>query len=206
MTLPKIKVSRISNLQDARYCAAEGVPFLSFSLERGFDRKLSVQTVWNINNWLEGPEIIIELNGVSVEEVQEAGQSMNIRYVSFPIEDWTDELWEVHDAIIIRVGGDLSLEIAQKLLEEAEEKGKELRFEIGLADLKEASKWEALYPKIFLNFPHVDNVETIINTNENYPFGISLNIEIEEEPGILDYDKTGKVFSLFQEKLEMLDD
>ena len=206
MTLPKIKVSRISNLQDARYCAAEEVPFLSFSLERGFDRKLSVQTVWNITNWLEGPEIIIELNGVSVDELSEASQSMNIRYVSFPIEDWTDELWDVHDALIIRAEGNLPLEKAQNLLETADQKGKELRLEIQLAEPKEASKWEALYPKIFLNFPHVDNVETLINENENYPFGISLNMEIEEEPGMLDYDKTGKVFSLFQEKLEMLGD
>ncbi|MEM6764141.1 MAG: hypothetical protein AAF824_04575 [Bacteroidota bacterium] len=203
MPLPKLKISRITNLQDARYCAAEGVHFLSFSLERGYDQKLSVQTVWNIANWLEGPAYIIELNTFSLDELKEVSQSVSVSAISLPIEDWAEALWMYTDSLILRATEDFPLEVVQDLLQKASMQGKNLQFEISCEQLEEVSKWEPVFPNIFLHFKDVDKTEALINLNENYPFGISLGSEVEEAPGMLDYDKTGKILSVYQEKLEM---
>ena len=68
---PILKINQLTNLQDARSSAAVGFDLISFSLERGNPKKLSAAMVWNIVNWLSGPEIVLDLNVASLEELPE---------------------------------------------------------------------------------------------------------------------------------------
>jgi len=55
-----VKVDHVVHLQDARYCAAAGVQYLTFCLERGHMRKLAENTVWELLEWLSGPQFILD--------------------------------------------------------------------------------------------------------------------------------------------------
>ena len=56
----RVKIDHIVNLQDARYIAAAEVGYLSLCLERGHIRKLPESTAWEILDWLNGPQFILD--------------------------------------------------------------------------------------------------------------------------------------------------
>jgi phosphoribosylanthranilate isomerase len=64
-----VKVSHISNLSDARYCAGMGVELLGFQVTPGSENFMSVQVFQDIRGWISGPRIIAEVYGLA-----EAGQ------------------------------------------------------------------------------------------------------------------------------------
>ena len=55
-----LKAGPLSDLQDARYCAAEGIPYLSFSLERGSFRKVAPGFITDVATWISGPVIVAD--------------------------------------------------------------------------------------------------------------------------------------------------
>jgi hypothetical protein len=55
-----LKAGTLSDLQDARYCAAEGIPYLSFSLERGSFRKVAPGFITDVATWISGPVIVAD--------------------------------------------------------------------------------------------------------------------------------------------------
>jgi hypothetical protein len=62
-----LKVNHIVELQDARYCAAAGVDFISFALDRDSWHHLSVAQVQEILGWLSGPKPVLDF-GRDLEE------------------------------------------------------------------------------------------------------------------------------------------
>jgi len=64
MLKTRVKVSGISNLSDARYCAGMGVDWLGFPMA-----ELSVEKFTEIRNWLSGVEIVGEACGISAAEI-----------------------------------------------------------------------------------------------------------------------------------------
>lgn len=55
-----LKVGPVTNLQDARYAAALGAHYLSFSLEPGHPYKLGPELVSEMMQWLSGPRMVLE--------------------------------------------------------------------------------------------------------------------------------------------------
>ncbi|MEX2231504.1 MAG: hypothetical protein WD824_05055 [Cyclobacteriaceae bacterium] len=60
-----VKVSHISNLSDARYCAGMGVEMLGFRVIPGAEHYLPAGVFQDIRGWISGPKIIAELYGLS---------------------------------------------------------------------------------------------------------------------------------------------
>lgn len=60
-----VKVSHVSNLSDARYCAGMGVEMLGFGAIPGQDYYLAPGVYQDIRGWISGPKIIAELYGLS---------------------------------------------------------------------------------------------------------------------------------------------
>lgn len=63
-----VKVSHISNLSDARYCAGMGVEMLGFRVIPGAEHYMPQQVFQDIRGWISGPKIIAELYGISNPE------------------------------------------------------------------------------------------------------------------------------------------
>jgi phosphoribosylanthranilate isomerase len=60
-----VKVSKISNLSDARYCAGMGVEMLGFRVIPGKEDYINPELFQDIRGWISGPKVIAELYGVS---------------------------------------------------------------------------------------------------------------------------------------------
>ena len=60
-----VKVSHISNLSDARYCAGMGVEILGFQVIPGLDNYIAPEVYQDIRGWISGPRISAELYGMS---------------------------------------------------------------------------------------------------------------------------------------------
>ncbi len=58
--MPALKINRLVNLHDARYCAAIEIEYVGFALERGSMYKLPEAHVGRIASWLEGPRTVLE--------------------------------------------------------------------------------------------------------------------------------------------------
>lgn len=57
----QVKVSRINNLHDARYCAGMGVPFVGFSLDPTDEKFVKSETFNEIKGWVEGTKFVGEI-------------------------------------------------------------------------------------------------------------------------------------------------
>lgn len=55
----KVKVGRITNLSDARYCAGMGVDMLGFSISG--PASISFDRFKEINGWITGPQLVLEV-------------------------------------------------------------------------------------------------------------------------------------------------
>jgi phosphoribosylanthranilate isomerase len=64
----KVKVGRITNLSDARYCAGMGVDMLGFSISG--PSSISFEKFKEINGWITGPQLVLEIH--SLEDLDKA--------------------------------------------------------------------------------------------------------------------------------------
>ena len=59
-----VKVSTISNLSDARYCAGMGVDLLGFCTIKGLPQYIDPARFQEIRGWVTGPKIVAEIYGI----------------------------------------------------------------------------------------------------------------------------------------------
>lgn len=60
-----VKVSKISNLSDARYCSGMGVEMLGFGVIPGHEAYMPPALFQEIRGWISGPKIVAELYGIA---------------------------------------------------------------------------------------------------------------------------------------------
>jgi phosphoribosylanthranilate isomerase len=63
-----VKVSNISNLSDARYCAGMGVDMLGFQVIVGKDHYINPDLFKEIRGWFSGPTVVTEIYGIEKGE------------------------------------------------------------------------------------------------------------------------------------------
>src|SRR5690349_969235 len=63
-----VKVGKISNLSDARYCAGMNVDLLGFRVVTGQDHYVSPELFKEIRGWFTGPAIVAEAYGIQKNE------------------------------------------------------------------------------------------------------------------------------------------
>lgn len=196
---PQLKISKVVSLQDARYAAAKGFDYISFSLLRGDMRKLSVEMIWNIINWIEGPQIAIELDRQSLEEFEEAKVRFSIHYLELPISDLAINVREMPD-IIWKISADegkaYSVEDLLLLLQKSKGVQRDVLFEFIANDLDVLSSLKPIFPHLLLGFSSLALFESYINSSKgmsSFPLGFSFGEEAEEETGILDYQRVDEI-------------
>ena len=183
---PQLKISNVTNLQDARYSAAVGFNYVSFSLERGHPHKLSPSMIWNMVQWLEGPEIILEIDAGNWEEVQQVGTAPENFWVSFPAAHWTGIAPISLKGIILRSEHQLEIPQIQEWVAQSEIP---LKVEMLISHPDQLAVFSSVYPYIFVNFPELEITKNFIRSSEHAIFGLSFQSEAEEKPGLLDYDE-----------------
>jgi phosphoribosylanthranilate isomerase len=64
-----VKVGKISNLSDARYCAGMGVDLLGFRTVSGQENFIAPKQFQEVRGWITGPRVVAEIYGL-----QDAGE------------------------------------------------------------------------------------------------------------------------------------
>ncbi|MEO1448881.1 MAG: hypothetical protein AAFV07_05095 [Bacteroidota bacterium] len=185
---PLLHIGPLTSLQDARSSAAVGFDVISFSLERGSPRKLSGSLIWNMINWLSGPEIFLEWNAPSLPEVQ--GLADTVVYQGL-IAPWADvgELASASDKPQWwRIPASGISEAPDNVL---------LYVEVNSA--AEALALEPHFARLILHFPDLEASFDFLNQTTSWPYALSLGPEAEEEMGVLDYERIDEWLEKFQE-------
>ena len=63
-----VKVGKVSNLSDARYCAGMGADMLGFSVNPGSEHFVSQPLFKEIRGWFSGPLVVAEVFGLTTQE------------------------------------------------------------------------------------------------------------------------------------------
>lgn len=193
---PILKVSNLISLQDARSSAAVGFDLVSFSLERGSTKKLSSSLIWNMVQWLSGPEVVLELNLISLEELEEVKKLFQWSYITLPFEEWDERLLANHPKIILRADQFIDPAKITETVIQAEDAGVELKFEISLPDADSATAYQGVADHVFLHFVSLDELLDFVKASPFAPYGINLGEEAEEEPGFLHYERIDDLMDL----------
>ncbi len=198
---PLLKISHLTTLQDARSSAAVGFDLIGFDLVRGSHRKLAAPMVWNIVKWLSGPRIVVELSRVSLPELSEVQKSVEISFVTLPLEDWGEDLLDLDVPVILRVPAKTDLD---DLIELRNHKG--VYFELEMPSVDEMNGTEArmallsIMDKSFLHFQTMEEGQEFIVHSDHVPYGFALGQEAEEEPGVLHYEKIDDWLETFEHR------
>ena len=78
----RIIATDIANLTDARYFAAWGVEAMTYNIEPSSSNSLTIAQLEEIVNWVEGPDVMIKMEGLEVpENINEVKAAINIQGV-----------------------------------------------------------------------------------------------------------------------------
>lgn len=84
-----VKVSHISNLSDARYCAGMGVELLGFRVIPGEPHYMPPHVFQEIRGWIAGPAIVAEMYGLSgTDQITEVMQKYSPDYFEVSYDEY----------------------------------------------------------------------------------------------------------------------
>ncbi|GAB3270617.1 hypothetical protein GCM10027347_41410 [Larkinella harenae] len=66
-----VKISNVTNLSDARYCAGMGVDLLGFSMDGSSNQYVAPEKFKEIRSWVAGLHIVGETNSIDAVEIEQ---------------------------------------------------------------------------------------------------------------------------------------
>jgi len=109
-----VKISNISNLSDARYCAGMMVDVLGFNIDPKSESQVSAEDFTEIAEWVAGVQFAGEFSEASIDEIKETIKSYPIDYNEINNLDLVEQVFLLGKPIIFRLSID-SEEILAKL-------------------------------------------------------------------------------------------
>tara|TARA_R110002020_G_scaffold124059_8_gene280920 strand:+ start:603 stop:1223 length:621 start_codon:yes stop_codon:yes gene_type:complete len=200
-----VKISGITNLSDARYCAGMYVDLLGFSLEEEADKFISSKQFDEITGWVSGLEFVGEFETYKPSNVLETlAQYPSVKWIEHDRIEPLVELEGKGFGLIYKMDLEevrhIELEVAEKLNESG------IIFHITstheeLSDIdREAIKLIGENCKVILGVGiTAENVSGLISELNLY--GISLTGGEEIKPGLKDFDELADIL----EELEVED-
>lgn len=80
---PKILARKITSLTDARYFSAKNITYLSFDLNPDSEEFISLKQVNEITEWIEGPKLLLEMDGLEKDAINELKNMSTIDQMIF---------------------------------------------------------------------------------------------------------------------------
>lgn len=191
-----VKVGKISNLSDARYCAGMNVDMLGFRVVAGQDHYVSPELFKEIRGWFSGPAIVAEAYGIQKNEDLPA---IIQQYLPDFIELSLQDLLKIHSPSSTFILSTTVEELAAQENVIASVRSQISKVIIPATTPKELITELARSYKVLLSA----DAETPIDMLLNNPSikGIALQGSPEEKPGLKNYDSISTIL----EQLEILD-
>jgi len=191
-----VKVGKISNLSDARYCAGMSVDMLGFSVINGRDHYVSPELFKEMRGWFTGPSIVTEVYGIDKHEDLTA---IIQTYLPDLIEGSLSDIKKLHSAF--------ASYILSTTYEEIKAHENELgisRTQIAYLIIPESTPLEQIeaLSREYKLLLQIDSKNPDDNKLHNTHIkGIALQGSAEDKPGLKNYDALASIL----EKLEAED-
>jgi len=190
-----VKVGRISNLSDARYCAGMSVDMLGFGVIAGQDHFVSPELFKEIRGWFSGPSIVAEAYGI------EKGEDLPTI-----IQNYLPDFIELSLADLLKIHSPSSTYILSTTYEEVTSQENSIapyRNQIAYIILPVSTPKESLddIARSYRVMLKADSTSTgaslLSNTNIK---GIALQGSAEEKPGLKNYDQLSSILEELEEE------
>jgi phosphoribosylanthranilate isomerase len=182
-----VKVGKVTNLSDARYCAGMNVDLLGFVTVENQENYLAPKEFQDIRGWLSGPQIVAEIYGLS-----SASELADI------IEHYKPDYLELSKKELPLVDGSLPLIV--RWTDDDFDKAADLvnlyALIVDKAQLNNMANTKKSI-KLLVEAENLSEVEEV--TGKAGVHGIVLNGTQEESPGLKDYDHLSEIL----ERLEV---
>lgn len=196
-----VKVSKVSSLSDARYCAGMMVDMLGFYLEPNTEDYVAPEEFKEITDWVAGVAFVGEFDRSDIDSIKLAAQNYDLQYIEVTNIDYLESL------------SSLGIPLIYKCVVSSEQEVAKIQTKISYAsDLVEFSIMEISDPSFAslvtdqlqsTSFPVVKgfNVdEKNIKDLESFWKGVQLVGTPEEQPGFKDYGEVMDVLEVLEEE------
>jgi len=184
-----LKVNNVTNLADARYCAAMGVAYLTFNMERGSLSKVSEALVLELAPWIAGSQLVIHCG--KDETAAEASSHALAESIDVVEIEWELRNKISPDQAVAYTLHLQSLDNLGTILEELQQRKShylELRLSSDLQTNTHLQKLSAYDLKKIIF--HVDNLDQdFLKQIRSKVYGFALDENVRMDLQQLDYDK-----------------
>lgn len=187
-----VKVSNITNLSDARYCAGMGVELVGFVMDKFSDDYMPPEKLKEIQSWLAGVQIVGETQSSDYDEIASLLNTYEIDILQISDPALLPKITALGKPIILKLDADSAymedyLKLYNSFVSYFLIDGQEIT-DFFLYHLKEY----AFDNPIILGFGvTADNVQQILG--ETPIQGIALKGSHELRPGYKDYDELSEI-------------
>lgn len=198
-----VKVSRVNNLSDARYCAGMGVDIIGFNLVPESLHHMAPEKFSEITNWLSGVDFAGEFEALSAAEILQLAKAYHLQFIQISHPDLVPKLSHQPVPLILKVNMDKpqDMNTLSNTMEQYKEQVTWFLFESEKEAYQEDKLAEIL--RLAANFPvllgyglQANNVNQLIKKS---PIGgIALMGEEELRAGYKDFDKLAEILELIE--------
>jgi phosphoribosylanthranilate isomerase len=195
-----VKISGITNLTDARYCAGMGVEMVGFGIDESTNDFIGFQKIQDIIQWLSGVQLVGEIINQNIETVSEYGfdflETANLQLIDNQVHSNS-----ISSKIILKIViTQENLVQIPHILEKYHTKvsyfllESELQFDNHIENI--LKNYCVKYP-ILLGFG-ISKTTIIHILNTIKPTGIALKGGIEISPGLKDMDELAEILEIIE--------
>ncbi|MEO9870977.1 beta/alpha barrel domain-containing protein [Ekhidna sp.] len=194
-----VKISNVSNLSDARYCAGMMVDILGFNIDSSTDTFVSEGDFGEITDWLAGIKFAGEFHNATIEQIKEGLKLYAVDFIEISNMDLVEATHLLGKPIIFR----LSIESENELS----------NLKSNLSYLDELASMVLIKSSIEELYKELDNQICFYNGNlrllkgygieadeklAKYP-GLEMEADPEERPGYKDYGQIMDILELIED-------
>ena len=182
-----VHVSSISNLSDARYCSGMMVDSLGYNLDENSNNILSIDSVKEISQWVNGVKFIAEFYNSSVEHINKILENEIFDAIQLNIENKIKNINFNDGKVLIRISNPNEInKNTNKILDENFPKTETLI--IDNLSSESINNLSYLDRKYMLIINPYEDISSLISKLEHKNFGLLLKGSNEIKPGLKDYD------------------
>ena len=101
-----VKVSKVNNLSDARYCAGMGVDVIGFNLVPESSQFVTPEKFSEITDWLSGVDFAGEFDSLPIKEITRLSKAYRLQYIQVKDPSLLQELSKQEVPLILKIDMD----------------------------------------------------------------------------------------------------
>jgi phosphoribosylanthranilate isomerase len=197
-----VKISQVTSLSDARYCAGMGVHYLGFNFVKNHENYIAPEIVEEIRPWISGPLIVGEFENSETSYINEILSKVPLDLIEINGTDKLNKLTLLGKSIILKCNVS-QYDSLTRLEEDMKYANDLVEFFIldqlsgKIENIKQMLHRFDSYPILLGSDISSENVITIVE--ETNVMGIALKGGKEEQVGFKDYEELADIL----EKLEI---